>query len=216
MKAKLLALAERFDGLTLRERLLILITLVVALVLPTFLYLIEPAQKAKAGVERRAVQLEAELANKKLELVTLKSRPLVDPNDALRSQLAALQAREKALDATLLERSARLISPQEMLEVLQAALAEQAGLTLISARKGDAEQVAEGPEGAPLKGVYRHDLTLVVAGGYFDVLAYVRALESLPRRFFWDAIDYQVRDYPRAEVTLKLHTLSTEKGWLGV
>jgi hypothetical protein len=33
---------------------------------------------------------------------------------------------------------------------------------------------------------------------------------------FWDSIDYQVKNYPLAETTIRAYTLSFEESWLGV
>jgi hypothetical protein len=38
----------------------------------------------------------------------------------------------------------------------------------------------------------------------------------MPWNFVWDGINYQVKDYPIAEITLRVHTLSLEKSWLDV
>lgn len=216
MRAKFSAALGRFDALSLRERLLILTTGMVTLVLPLFLYGIEPAQKSHAALTGKVLALQTEVANKTLERVTLASNPKLDPDIALRERIAALEIRRDTLNATLDERAARLISPREMLSVLQAALAEHPGLALVRAEKGEAGRFDGGAGNEALAGVYRHDLTLVVAGGYFEVLEYLKALEQLPRGFFWDGIDYEVKAHPRAQVTLRLHTLSTEAGWLGV
>ena len=44
MKDQLQQWAAKFDALTVRERVLILVTVVVAILLPIFTYVIEPAQ----------------------------------------------------------------------------------------------------------------------------------------------------------------------------
>ena len=49
-----------------------------------------------------------------------------------------------------------------------------------------------------------------------DTVNYLKSLESLPWRFSWDSVDYQVKQYPVAETTLRLYTLSFEENWLGL
>jgi MSHA biogenesis protein MshJ len=41
-------------------------------------------------------------------------------------------------------------------------------------------------------------------------------LEGLPWRIFWDSVSYEVLDYPKSIVRLKLHTLSLSEDWIGV
>jgi len=217
---KVLAAVAKFDALSLRERLLILVTLVVAIALPTLLYLIEPAQRAQAKLGTSAAKMEAENAQLMLELATLKAQQSSDPNAELQAQVDQLQQQIEQLNATLQGRAARLISPPEMLGLLEQVLSGQQRLQLVRLEKGAPTRLQPGGQAPSAAsegpGIYRHDLGLVVEGGFFEVLAYLQALEQLPKSFFWDELDYQVLTYPRAQVTLRVHTLSTAEGWLGV
>jgi MSHA biogenesis protein MshJ len=47
-------------------------------------------------------------------------------------------------------------------------------------------------------------------------LRYLSVLESLPWHFIWDNIEYHVTDYPQAEITIRIYTLSFEEKWLDV
>jgi MSHA biogenesis protein MshJ len=47
-------------------------------------------------------------------------------------------------------------------------------------------------------------------------LRYLRTVEDLPRRLFWEGLEYRVQEYPRAIITLKLYSLSGQEEWLGV
>jgi MSHA biogenesis protein MshJ len=67
-----------------------------------------------------------------------------------------------------------------------------------------------------LNPIYKHGLTITFSGSYLDTFNYLKALESMPWHFIWESIDYQVKDYPIAETTLRVHTLSFKESWLGV
>ncbi len=220
---------QRFDALSVRERALILVTLLVALLLPTVMYVIEPAQKVQLKMSTDIAKLKAANANKHLDILTLKSSQRKDPNQLLRTQIEQRRQQLSVLNQKLLDQSQQLVSPQAMLGVLEHLLAKHQGVELVSVNKAapqrfslaaaggsDAAEQAEKPEAEQEAGLYRHDLTVVVKGGFFEVIDYLQALEELPRGFFWDSIDYQVQTYPEAEVSLKIHTLSMDRGWLGV
>jgi MSHA biogenesis protein MshJ len=64
--------------------------------------------------------------------------------------------------------------------------------------------------------IYRHGLSITLSGSFFNTLNYLQSLESLPWRFNWDKIDYQVKEYPVAETSLQVYTLSFEENWLGL
>jgi MSHA biogenesis protein MshJ len=57
---------------------------------------------------------------------------------------------------------------------------------------------------------------IVVSGTYLQAVAYLRDLEKLPRKVFWDELEIVVGDYPQAEISLTVYTLSHRKGWIGV
>ncbi|WP_075185703.1 hypothetical protein [Teredinibacter haidensis] len=65
-------------------------------------------------------------------------------------------------------------------------------------------------------GVYKHAVQITLEGGYFSVVNYLQKLESLPWKLYWDFIEYDVKQYPKATVTIEVYTLSTDKGLLGV
>ncbi|OMH39526.1 hypothetical protein [Motiliproteus sp. MSK22-1] len=220
------ASVAKFDALSVRERVLILVTVVVAILLPVFIYLIEPTQKKQIVLTTQVAKLKAANANKALDIQTLSMAKTTDPNEAIRTQLKLREQQLAALNETLKKRSGRLVSASEMLTQLEQVLSDYRGLRLVAVDKAepqrfmidsDSKDQEQGADMVSIEtGLYRHDMKLVVEGGFFDVLSYLQALEQLPQGFFWDSIDYQVEEYPKAQVSLKVHTLSTEQGWLGV
>ncbi len=210
---------EAFDALSLRERLLILTTLVVAVVLPLFLYVLEPTQKELGLLQTQVMKLKAEQAQAHLALQTLLHSKPVDPNDALRDQRAKLHASIGTLDQQLAVLSASMVEPQAMVPLLEKTLSASPGVRIVGLMKAAPQPFSsQAEEGAPvtLGGVYRHDVTLEIEGGYSAVVNYLKTLESLSGAFFWDGIDYQVATFPLARVVLNIHTLSSDAGWLGV
>lgn len=69
------------------------------------------------------------------------------------------------------------------------------------------------PQGS---GVYKHGVVLHLRGDYFRVLNLIKSLENLSWKFYWESLDYKVVDYPDAEIELRVFTLSSEEGLLGV
>ena len=53
-------------------------------------------------------------------------------------------------------------------------------------------------------------------GRYFAVRDFLARLEQLSDKLYWRSMAYHVKDYPTAEVTLEVYTLSTEKAFIGV
>jgi len=47
-------------------------------------------------------------------------------------------------------------------------------------------------------------------------MAYLLFLEDLSKSFFWDRITFTQTQWPKANVQLEIHTLSSVEGFIGV
>ena len=59
-------------------------------------------------------------------------------------------------------------------------------------------------------------MELVLEGGYADLLGYLKAMEALPQRVLWGAINLKVEQHPRSVLTLRVYTLSRDRAWLEI
>jgi hypothetical protein len=82
----------------------------------------------------------------------------------------------------------------------------------------DAAAAKQDKEKPPVSGpqVYVHGLEMTFAGDFFSTLNYVKRLESLEWRFSWALVSLTLDEYPKAEVKIRLETLSLTEGWIGV
>ena len=64
--------------------------------------------------------------------------------------------------------------------------------------------------------VFEHGLVLEFQGDFFSTLKYLRFLEEISGTFFWDAVRFRQVEWPEALVTLEIHTLSSNAGFIGV
>jgi len=64
--------------------------------------------------------------------------------------------------------------------------------------------------------LYLHAVELQLRGSYFEALRYLQALETLPWQVIWDQLEYQVIQYPQADIRLRINTLSGSDRLLGV
>ena len=238
MKAWLQGLAARIDALSLRERVLLFLAVVAVLYVLWEQVLMAPLER-----ERRAAQAAIERATARITALDAEAAAIVrrhreDPNAPLRARERELRAAIAEADGRLAELTVGLIAPREMARVLEAVLARDTGLRLVrlenrgsrpllapraesraARERGAAAEAGEAaPEGAgdgALPRIWRHDVRLELEGGFLAALRYLKALERLERRFFWDGVVVQVERYPKARVRIDVHTLSLEEGWIG-
>jgi MSHA biogenesis protein MshJ len=102
----------------------------------------------------------------------------------------------------------------------QPALASQPAVTKLPPVAADvvASNMAgkKAPPATDERGIYKHEVELVLQGNYLDMLNYMRELETMPERVYWSSSSLKVIEYPKASLRLNVFTLSLEKKWLNL
>ena len=215
---------QRYQGITHREKMLILLSgLVVVGMLGYTLLLETTVSNWQAGIkaEQALEKQMAELENQEQEL---KQRLSVDPNLALRQQIKRQRADLLQIDEQLRQKSVDLITAQQMAATLREILATSRQITLLGLESVPPVGVLLVDENAPaIDGklveainLYQHGVKIKLQGKYFDILNFFKKVEGLPTRLFWKNFDYQVGEYPLAEVEFEIYTLSTGKDFIRV
>lgn len=211
-------LLDRFDLLSLRERLLLLGAMLGLVVLIWDSMFMGPLERANKNRLAQVEALRAEVSGLEQSIETLAVQGTVDPDRQARDQIARLGEEIAALDKQMAGATSGLIAPREMALVLEQLLARTQRMTLHGLRTLPPEAVvAPLPQaGAPAAQIYKHGVELELGGTYLETLGFLQAVEALPWRFFWDHIDFSVEAYPQARVKLTLYTLGLQEGWVGV
>lgn len=97
-----------------------------------------------------------------------------------------------------------------------APVVEAAGAVVDAAAKAVEQAAVLAKARATSNIIYRHGVEVVVTGSYLDLLEYIYGLENSSFKLLWGDLSLVVEEYPRATLTVKLYTLSTDKTWLGV
>ena len=211
LKAQWQAWADKLAALSQRERVLIMLTGVVLVgSIATYGWL----DAAVVRLEQERLALSA--AQRDLEIMDLENqgkqaRLARDPDQNVRTQLAGVDEEIGKLDAALKAQTVDLIQAHEMPEVLEALLSRSANLHMVALTSLAPEPLMAGEQRINL---FKHGIRLKLEGGYFDVYQYLKALEALPRHFYWKQFDYQVQEHPKAVVEMEIYTLSTSKEFI--
>ncbi|AHV36915.1 MULTISPECIES: MSHA biogenesis protein MshJ [Aeromonas] len=211
LKAQWQAWADKLAALSQRERVLIMLTGVVLVgAIATYGWL----DAAVVRLEQDRLALSS--AQRDLEIMDLENqgkqaRLARDPDQNVRTQLAGVDEEIGKLDAALKAQTVDLIQAHEMPEVLEALLSRSANLHMVALTSLAPEPLMAGEQRINL---FKHGIRLKLEGGYFDVYQYLKALEALPRHFYWKQFDYQVQEHPRAVVEMEIYTLSTSKEFI--
>ena len=230
MKQRWLELSKKVNGLTLRERGLVILTTIALtylvwdfLVLGPILSSRESLQKEFAAVTQKNTAM---LQEEKALLATLS----LDPDRDLKLQVNNLEVRIAQLDEELAEMAVGLIPVEQLPIILQEVLSSTSRLTLVRLQTLPVETIrligGESmsditPVGYPTSNndsgnVYKHRVKIELSGSYVELKSYLQKLESLSWRFYWDELKFDLQSYPMAKITIDVYTLSTDEGLFGV
>ncbi|WDL82940.1 MSHA biogenesis protein MshJ [Aeromonas bestiarum] len=211
LKAQWQAWADKIAALSQRERVLILLT---GLVLVCAGAIYGWLDGAALRLEQDRVALTT--AQRDLEIMDLENlgkqaRLARDPDQNVREQLVRVEGDIGKLDAELKAQTVDLIQAHEMPAVLEALLSRSTNLHMLALTSLAPQPLMAGDQRINL---FKHGIRLKLEGGYFDVYQYLKALEALPRHFYWKQFDYQVQEHPKAVVEMEIYTLSTSKEFI--
>ncbi|MHB8813804.1 MAG: type II secretion system protein GspM [Steroidobacteraceae bacterium] len=226
------ALTARFDRLSLRERVLTGTATLVVLIAVFNVLVFEPLEKRRTRLAQQLTQIAASIAD------TAAAGNGSDATGATLQRTMTLAAQLSQVTARLNSRSAGLIPPQRMTQVIHDVLSRQQEVTLISLRSLAPYSLIDGPDGkgaAPQPsasdsatpqtlpaaaftstsdGPYVHSVEMVLQGPYLDVLTYLQALEGLQWHFYWQSLALDATRYPMTRVTVRLGTVSMSRDWI--
>ena len=219
-------LNERYLAISRRERILIAVSLIVGPFLIGKSLFVDPLSNQRRALEANVARQSASEMEMQAQLAVLQQQMQQDPDAGRKAELAALLADRERLDKQIREFGAALVPPEEMNELLERLLARQPGLRLLSLKTLAPQSVlaadllgAKGDTGKATERVfdlYRHGVELRVEGSYRELQSYVAQLEKLDKHLLWGGLDYRVSEFPRAEMTLTVYTLSPERTWLAL
>jgi MSHA biogenesis protein MshJ len=215
MNALLRRYAERIDNATLRERVLLFVGAVFVLVFVANALLMKPLRDTQRRLSGDIAQRQTELRTVQAELQRMARARDGDLDARNRERLAAARAEAAVVGTQLAEAQRRFTSPQRMREVLEEMLERNKHLQLVDLKTLPVTDLSDkqGPAG---RRVFRHGVELTLSGGYLDLHAYLRSLETLSTQLYWGRAEMSVTTYPTAKLKLTVYTVSFDQAWLVV
>ena len=221
MRQRVQVLADRIDAMSVRERGLIFFAVMVVLYLIANNVVFGPLRAEQAGLEQEINVKREQARNFENQTGALVTGEGHDVNGQNRAKLAALTQQLEELDMRVGRMTDGVVTPQEMAKLIEQVLARSKNLELVKLEALAPMPVEEEPgrAGATKSAdatMYRHGTRVVLKGRYFDIVEYLKALESLPWKVFWGEVSLEADKYPVSQVTLVVYTLSRYSGWIGV
>lgn len=210
-------LLDRIDALSLRERVLVLLAALALIAVLWDSLLMQPMERSRKRMEPDVAALRAEVERLHVAITELADQRGGDPNAVLRARVQQERTGIADLDRQLGGLTSALIAPEQMVQVLDQMLDRSKRLGLVALRSLPAEPLASLVPGEALPSqIYRHGVEIELDGTYLDLLDYLRALDQLQWRFYWQTLELDVTSHPRLRVKLTAYTLGQEEAWIGV
>lgn len=216
---RLLALRNRIDELSLRERGILFFVAVALLYLAWSSLLIAPQEQGQKELLGKINAIRVEIAALEQQSLAIINQHNSDPNSTERRELERLGEQQQELEARIATAVDGLIAPQEMARALESVLRQQQQLRFVRIENLGAtpliprDPAATGPVDA---GIYKHTMRIELEGSFHHSRDYLQTLEQLPWKFHWESVELTMLDYPLARVVITVNTLSLNEGWLGV
>ena len=215
MKAHWLTMGEKFSNLSPREKWLITVCTLIAIVFGTYVFLVEPTFKSNQSLRQKMMTTEQGNMRLEGEMLVITAKLNKDPDQSLNIEYNRLLTESQTLSKQLAKVIENLISPSQMAKLLEDVLAGTKGLHLISLESLKAVPIVSGHAEETYEGYYLHPVRIELTGNYFAILTYLETLESLPVNYYWRSFNYQVADYPQAKLILEIYTLGTRQEFIG-
>ena len=219
-------LQEKIDSRVLRERVILFVT-ALAVVFMLWNLVVQSRFDLRTKALRADIEkVAAERKQTEAQITAFVMAAASDPATLKKNEITALKQQIADVESKLSGLSQGLISAEELPKILEEVLLRTASVNLLTVQTlpaselmlttvdttalDDAKEIQQGT------GVYKHAVVIKVAGSYPQLVKLLTAIEALEWKFYWEGLDYTVTQYPDAEILIRVFTLSSDEGLLGV
>lgn len=209
MKQRWRNFSQWFNERSARERAILAGSMTVLLVF-VCINIVQPYWQHYQTKTARLAKLEQSIEKQRQTQARYQQRLSLDPDDAIKQELANLVVKSDALDKEI--KANNIIPAHAMAGLLEQilSLAKKVTVTSVESLKPVAIQANETTI------LYSHGVKLNLSGRFFAISRFFKEVEALPDKLYWRNLDYQVIQYPKAAVSVEFYTLSVNKEFMSV
>lgn len=218
MNKRLQQYTSRFNAQSLRERLLVALTLLTLLAYAWWSFFAEPMMQTIEARQQENQRIDQQLKYTRDILREVRQRIATGIYQQKEKQLVRLSEELAAVERQLRDETVELIDPEKMLQLMSQLIYSESRLKLLSFKRREVRPAiprVDGEESAQ-PGIFRHVLEIELEGKYVDILKYMQTLEGLDWKLLWDEIEIFSEKHPQIRLRLVMSTLSTRREWIGI
>jgi MSHA biogenesis protein MshJ len=207
--------SARFRALKEREKYTAFIGALLLCVWLFMLQLLMPAYEEMRKVDQQINSVMQARQQQSAALLTLQQQDGVDVDDSYRQGIEQLKQQEQQLQQQISGLTSYFVGSERMTLVLQDVLKSSNKVKIKSVIAQPPVPMTFAEQGTDNKAViYQHSTMVVLAGDYFALTTVLQRLDALSWSLGWQSIDYKVTEYPNAELTLHLLTVSDNESYI--
>lgn len=208
-------MSERFRSLKEREKYM---TFVGSLLLVFWLFFIQILDPIVQDLNKAKTQLVTATKSQQQQdsiLASLHQQEVVDLDANYAREVEELQKQDLQLQEQVSKLTSYFVGSERMALVLQDVLKSSNNVKIKSVVANPPVPLTFADQGSDNKAViYQHSTLVVLSGDFFALSTVLRELDSLKWSLGWQSIDYKVSEYPSAELTLHLLTVSDNESYI--
>lgn len=218
-------ISEKYTAFSIREKVMILSAGLVFFLFGGFTWFIEPTWQKWQQQQAELTSFEQKLTRLNSTSLKLQEQLKIDVNLPLKQQIEQLNQNIELVEGQIQKLKTELISAEQMTQVLESMLIKTSNLKIISLAAIPSEsllnnkaELTETIEPADKEKIvlYQHGIKLKLEGRYEDIYQFLKQVESLPWRFYWQNFDYSVETYPNGILTIEIISLSLTEEFIGL
>lgn len=220
LHTRFLALDEAFRIRTLRERAILGCGIVAMVFLSIDSSLIQPIAAELDRAELATLRVEEEIDQLTKQTQGLSRVELTDEELRVLQQKKLLQTQLSEINAQIAAQVSELVPPEAVVSLLEDMLSPNRALRLVSLQSQSPHRMGSTQSDSKIldstAGLYRHGVRIEIEGDYSSTVDYLKRVENSPWHLLWDRLEYRVKQYPTATITIDIHTISENEEWIGV
>jgi MSHA biogenesis protein MshJ len=220
----ILKIENRFNQSSIREKIFILVALLMVVYGGWYTLFYSHLLTEDAEISNKTRQVRQKINVLEEETSDALNMLHNDNTAALKQQIENLSKRNEELNKEIYKNTKGMVSAKDMNKILSELVQKSTDLTDLAIVKMESLQTKplfvvpnaqENTKTKPLW-VFKHGLKVEMCGDYLNTLQFLKKLEQQNLNIMWDALDYEVKKYPNANIIIVLHTLSLDEGWIDV
>jgi len=226
MNTHLITATDYLNKLNFREKLLSLVVFfaLIYAVWDIFFFASFDIRHQQAQAKQQEIQQQQQALNSAITQLQKQLEDITDPNEKTRQDINTVKQQLSKRQQKLDEKIDKLVEPSKITDLLRSLLVQSTGLTLVSLKNEAVTAIVVNQNKNSQKQknndaaiqFYEHAATIKFRGHYQQLYDYLVALEDSPWGLYWDQLEYVVSGYPSAEISLRVHTISTDEHWIGL